>query len=289
MTKIAPLPHIILEPLVRLALEEDLGRAGDIASLSVIPAETHACMVMSARQEGIIAGLDIAEITFKLINPALIVRCLKTEGTEVNSGDKIMEIKGCARSLLTAERIALNFVGHLSGIATLTRKTVEAVGSYKTQICSTRKTTPGLRSIEKYAVRVGGGINHRLGLDDAVLIKDNHIAVTGDIKTALRRAKESAGHMIKIEIEVDTLTQLKEVLEEGVDVIMLDNMSLEDMAEAVKMVNGKAIVEASGSITIEHIAKIAATGVDIISVGALTHSASHFDVGLDFKTISKNT
>jgi len=283
MTNITPLPYIILEPLIRRALKEDLGRAGDITSASVIPADAHARMVMTARQKGVIAGLDTAKIAFKLVDPALTIKFLKTDGTEVNSGDEVMEVEGCARSILTAERVALNFVGHISGIATLTNRMVKAVGTYKARICSTRKTTPGLRSIEKYAIRVGGGINHRLGLDDAVLIKDNHIAVAGDIKTALRRAKDSIGHMVKIEIEVDTLEQLKEVLKEGVDVVMLDNMSIEDMATAVKIINGNAVVEASGGITIEHIAKIAATNVDVISVGALTHSAPHFDIGLDFK------
>ncbi|MCK4944725.1 MAG: carboxylating nicotinate-nucleotide diphosphorylase, partial [Alphaproteobacteria bacterium] len=227
---IAPLPYIILEPLVRRALEEDLGRAGDITSASVIPADAHARMVMTASQEGVIAGLDAAKIAFKLVDPALTIKCLKTDGTEVNPEDKVMKVEGCARSILTAERVALNFVGHISGIATLTNRMVKAVGTYKTHICSTRKTTPGLRSIEKYAVRVGGGMNHRLGLEDAILIKDNHIAIAGDIKTVLRRAKDSIGHIVKIEIEVDTLEQLKEVLEEGVDVVMLDNMSIEDMA-----------------------------------------------------------
>ncbi|MFH1158370.1 MAG: carboxylating nicotinate-nucleotide diphosphorylase [Pseudomonadota bacterium] len=288
MTDIAPLPHVILEPLVRRALEEDLGRAGDITSACVIPAEANARMVMAARQEGVIAGLDAAEIAFKLVDPSLTVRRLKAEGADVNSGDAVMEIEGCARSLLAAERVALNFVGHMSGIATLTRRMAGAVGAHKTKICSTRKTTPGLCSIEKYAVRVGGGMNHRLGLDDAILIKDNHIAVAGGVAIALRRAKGGVGHMVRIEIEVDTLAQLKEVLGEGVDVVMLDNMSLEDMAAAVKMVGGRAVVEASGGVTLERIAKIAATGVDVISVGALTHSAPHFDVGLDFKACPVN-
>ena len=285
MTDIAPLPYIILEPLVRRALEEDLGRIGDITSASIIPAEAHARMLIVARQEGVIAGLDTSEIAFKLIDPALTVRRLKTEGAEVNHSDDIIEIEGCARSILTAERVALNFIGRMSGIATLTNKMVKAVGTHKTRICSTRKTTPGLRSIEKYAIKVGGGINHRLGLDDAVLIKDNHIAIAGNVTTALQRAKESVGHMVMIEIEVDTLAQLKEVLDEGVDVVMLDNMSLENMTAAVKMVNGKAIVEASGGIITERIEKIAATGVDVISVGALTHSAPYFDVGLDFNCL----
>jgi nicotinate-nucleotide pyrophosphorylase (carboxylating) len=281
---IAPLSHIILEPLVRMALEEDLGRAGDITSDSVIPFEARAKVVIASRQEGVIAGLDAAEIAFKLVDSTLIVKRLKAEGAEVKPGDEVMEIEGRARSILTAERVALNFVGRLSGIATLTAKMVRAVGNHPAKICSTRKTTPGLRAVEKYAVKAGGGANHRLGLDDAILIKDNHIAIAGGIAVALRCAKQNAGHMVKIEIEVDTLAQLKEALEEGVDAVMLDNMSLEDMAAAVKMVNGRALVEASGGVTLERIPKIAATGVDMISTGALTHSAPNFDVGLDFKS-----
>ena len=238
---------------------------------------------MAARQEGVIAGLDAAEIAFKLVDASLAVRRFKTEGAEVRLGDEVMEIEGRARSILTAERVALNFVGRMSGIATLTHKMVKAVGNHKAKICSTRKTTPGMRAVEKYAVKAGGGMNHRLGLDDAILIKDNHIAIAGGIAVALRRAKENAGHMVKIEIEVDTLAQLKEVLEEGADVVMLDNMSLEDMAAAVKMVAGRAVVEASGGVTLERIPQIAATGVDMISAGTLTHSAPNFDVGLDFR------
>lgn len=282
---IPPLSHIILEPLVRLALAEDLGRAGDITSDSVIPYDARAKVVMASRQEGVIAGLDAAETAFKLVDPTLTVKRLKADGAAVKPGDDVMEIEGRARSILTAERVALNFVGRMSGIATLTAKMVKAAGNHKAKICSTRKTTPGLRTVEKYAVRAGGGANHRLGLDDAILIKDNHIAIAGGIAVALRRARENAGHMVKIEIEVDTLDQLKEVLEQGgADVVMLDNMSLDDMAAAVKMVNGRALVEASGGVTLERVPLIAATGVDMISTGALTHSAPNFDVGLDFKS-----
>ncbi len=277
------IPPLILEPLVRMALAEDLGRGGDITSDNVIPATARAHVVMASRQEGIIAGLDAAETAFKLVDPLLTVKRLVPEGAEVKAGDEIMEVAGCARSILAAERVALNFVGRLSGIATLTHKMVTAVGNHKAKICSTRKTTPGLRALEKYAVKIGGGMNHRLGLDDAVLIKDNHIAIAGGVTVALRRAKEGIGHMVKIEIEVDTLAQLQEALEEGTDAVMLDNMSLEDMATAVKMTAGRAIVEASGGVTLERIPKIAATGVDMISSGALTHSAPNFDVGLDYK------
>ncbi len=286
MKNISPLSPVILEPLVRMALAGDLGRGGDITSDSVIPAEARARVVMAARQEGVISGLDIAEMTFKIVDPSLTVKRLKPEGAGVKANDEVMEVEGRARSILTAERVALNFVGHLSGIATLTQKMVRAAGNHKARICSTRKTTPGLRALEKYAVRVGGGVNHRLGLDDAILIKDNHIAIAGGITSALKRAKENAGHMVKIEIEVDTLEQLKEVLAEGADVIMLDNMILEDMATAVKLVAGRAVVEASGGVTLERIPRIAATGVDMISSGALTHSAPNFDVGLDFKALS---
>lgn len=277
------LTQIIIEPLVRRALEEDLGRGGDITSASVIPLDARARVVMASRQEGIIAGLDVAELTFRMVDPALKISRLKNDGAEVKRGDDVMEVEGCARSILMAERVALNFVGRMSGIATLTQKMVKAVGNHKARICSTRKTTPGLRAVEKYAVKMGGGSAHRMGLDDAVMIKDNHIAMAGGVTVALRRAKESIGHTVKIEIEVDTLDQLKEVLAEGADIIMLDNMSLEDMAAAVKMIGGKSIIEASGNVTLERIPKIAATGVDMISSGALTHSAPNFDVGLDFK------
>jgi nicotinate-nucleotide pyrophosphorylase (carboxylating) len=286
MKSVPPLSPLILEPLVRLALAEDLGRGSDITSDCVIPPEARARVVMAARQEGVIAGLDAAEMTFKIVDPALTIKRLKPEGAEVKANDEIMEIEGRARAILTAERVALNFAGHLSGIATLTDKMVRAVGNHKARLCDTRKTTPGLRVLEKYAVRVGGGVNHRFGLDDAILIKDNHIAIAGGVTIALRRAKENAGHMVKIEIEVDTLEQLREVLAAGADVIMLDNMSLEDMATAVQLINGRAIVEASGGVTLERLPQIAATGVDIISSGALTHSAPNFDIGLDFKIAS---
>lgn len=286
MRNLSPLSAVILEPLVRMALAEDLGRGGDITSDSVIPVDARVRVVMAARQEGVIAGLDVAETTFKIVDPALAVTRLKPEGADIKAGDGVMVVEGQARSILTAERVALNFVGHLSGIATLTQKMVIAVGNHKARICSTRKTTPGLRALEKYAVRAGGGVNHRMGLDDAILIKDNHIAIAGGVTIALQRAKENAGHMVKIEIEVDTLEQLKEVLAEGADVIMLDNMSLEDMATAVKLVDKRSIVEASGNVTLERLSGIAATGVDMISSGALTHSAPNFDIGLDFKALS---
>jgi nicotinate-nucleotide pyrophosphorylase (carboxylating) len=284
MTTVAPLTSFVIEPLVRMALAEDLGRAGDITSDSTVPAETRARVVIAAREEGRIAGMDIAEATFRMVDPDLKIKRLKPEGSDVVKGDAVLEVEGRARSILTAERVALNFMGRMSGIATLTLKMVRAVGNHKAKIAATRKTTPGLRTVEKYAVMVGGGIPHRYGLDDAVLIKDNHIAMAGGVTIAIRNAKAHVGHTVKIEVEVDTLEQLKEVLAEGVDIVMLDNMSTDDMATAVKMVDGQALVEASGGVTLPRIPEIAAAGVDLISTGAITHSAPNFDVGLDFKS-----
>lgn len=283
MTSIAPLPLVITEPLVKAALAEDLGRVGDITSNSTIPADVRAKVTMGARADGRIAGLDIAELAFKTVDPDLQIKRLKPEGADVKKGDKVLEVEGRARSILAAERVALNFVGRMSGIATLTLKMVRAVGNHKAKIAATRKTTPGLRAIEKYAVQVGGGIPHRYGLDDAVMIKDNHVAIAGGIREALRAAKQNVGHTVKIEVEVDTLAQLDEALEEGADIIMLDNMSIDDMTLAVKKTAGRAMLEASGNVTLERIPAIAGTGVDIISSGAVTHSAPNFDVGLDFE------
>lgn len=281
MQKLSPL---LIEPLIKMALAEDLGRAGDITSDSVVPFETRARVVMGAREEGRIAGLDLAEAAFRIVDPELKITRLKPEGADVRKGDAVLEVEGRARSILTAERVALNFVGRLSGIATLTLKMVRATGNHKARIAATRKTTPGLRSIEKYAVMVGGGIPHRYGLDDAMLIKDNHIAMAGGVRPAIRNAKQNIGHTVKIEVEVDTLQQLDDVLDEGVDIVMLDNMSLEDMATAVARAKGRAVVEASGGVTLARVPDIAATGVDLISSGAITHSAPNFDVGLDYKS-----
>lgn len=280
----SPLSPLVINPLVQMALAEDLGRGGDITSNSTVPAETRATVVIAAREDGRIAGMDLAESAFRMVDPDLKITRLKPEGSDVAKGDAVLEIEGRARSILTAERVALNFMGHLSGIATLTLKMVRAVGNHKARIAATRKTTPGLRTVEKYAVMVGGGIPHRYGLDDAVMIKDNHIAMAGGIKIAIRNAKAQIGHTVKIEVEVDTLVQLAEVLEEGVDIVMLDNMSNEDMTKAVEMVAGRAVIEASGGVTLARIPDIAATGVDLISTGAITHSAPNFDVGLDFKS-----
>lgn len=273
-----------IEPLVRMALAEDLGRAGDITAAAVVPADARACVVMAARDEGRICGLDLAEATFRMVDATLDIKRLTPEGAEVKKGQAVLEVTGNARSILAAERVALNFVGRLSGIATLTAKMVAACGNHRARIAATRKTTPGLRVIEKYAVMTGGGIPHRYGLDDAILIKDNHIAMAGGVTVALQKARAAAGHTVKVEIEVDTLVQLDDVIATGgADIVMLDNMSIEDMTTAVQKVAGRMLVEASGGVTLARIPAIAATGVDLISTGAITHSVPNFDVGLDYK------
>lgn len=276
------LPEFIIEPLVRAALAEDLGRAGDITAASTVPAATAATAVMAARRDGVICGLALAVAAFRQMDADLQIEQLVQDGVRVKKGDKVLRVTGRARAILAAERVALNFVGRMSGIATATDAMVKAAGATKARIAATRKTTPGLRSVEKYAVMCGGGVPHRYGLDDAILIKDNHIAMAGGVKAALEGAKSYAGHTVKIEIEVDTLDQLDEVLAlGGADIIMLDNMTDAQMRDAVGRVAGRALVEASGGVTLERIAAIAATGVDLISVGALTHSVINFDVGLD--------
>lgn len=277
-----PLPRIMIEPSVRAALLEDLGRAGDVTSNAIVPAEAAATMVLAARQAGVVAGLDVAALAFHLVDPTTDIAVAHPDGDRVAAGDIIASIRGPARALLAAERTALNFLSHLSGIATATAQIVDAVSGHKAQIVCTRKTTPGLRALEKHAVRAGGGANHRFGLDDAVLIKDNHIAIAGDVRTAIERARAGAGHMVRIEVEVDTLEQLEIALAARVDAVLLDNMSVETLTRAVAMVDGRAITEASGRVTIETAPKIAATGVDLISVGWITHSAPILDIGLDY-------
>ncbi|TAL82187.1 MAG: carboxylating nicotinate-nucleotide diphosphorylase [Beijerinckiaceae bacterium] len=279
----APLPRIMLEPLVRAALLEDLGRAGDLTTDAIVPQTARAETALVARQPGVIAGLDLAKLAFELIDPAIAVTIAKSDGSAVVPGDLVASVSGPARGILTAERVALNFLGHLSGIASVTAAIVDSVKGTKAQIVCTRKTTPGLRAVEKYAVRMGGGHNHRFGLDDAVLIKDNHIAIAGGIGEALTRARAHAGHLVKIEIEVDSLDQLAEALELGVDAVLLDNMTPQTLAKAVAMVGGRAITEASGRVTPQTAPAIAASGVDLISVGWLTHSAPVLDIGLDFR------
>ncbi|ANM20740.1 nicotinate-nucleotide diphosphorylase (carboxylating) [Rhizobium leguminosarum bv. trifolii] len=279
---LVPLPRLIVEPLVRAALLEDLGLAGDITSAAVIPHDHRSTVVMAARQPGVIAGLDAAELAFALVDPEIAMRRHRQDGDAVKPGDVIATIEGPSRGLLTAERTALNFLGHLSGIATVTAEIAAAIRATKAAVACTRKTTPGLRALEKYAVRAGGGMNHRFALHDAVLIKDNHVAIAGGVTEAIRRARAGIGHLVKIEVEVDTLDQLREAMATGVDAVLLDNMTPDQLRQAVAIVAGRAITEASGRVTPATAAAIAASGVDLISVGWLTHSAPVLDIGLDF-------
>jgi nicotinate-nucleotide pyrophosphorylase (carboxylating) len=277
------LPYLLVEQAVRAGLLEDLGRAGDITSEAVIPAGATARCKLVARDAGALAGLDFARTAFALIDPSLTFNALIADGARLAPGDVIAEIAGSAGHILTAERVALNFLGPLSGIATATRGIADAIAHTKARITCTRKTTPGLRFAQKYAVRCGGGANHRFGLDDAILIKDNHVAIAGGIRPVLRAAKREAGHLVKIELEVDSLSQLAEAIDEGVDAVLLDNMSLAQLRDAVAMIAGRAIAEASGRITPETAPAIAETGVDLISAGWLTHSVRVLDIGLDFQ------
>jgi nicotinate-nucleotide pyrophosphorylase (carboxylating) len=282
-------PDAFLSPLaiddaIRRALDEDLGRAGDITSIATIPESIRAEAQMVARQDGVIAGLPLAVSTLQMLSPGIEIKAHLRDGAMVAAGQHVLSISGPARAVLTAERTALNFVGRLSGIATLTADYVRRTAGTSTRICCTRKTTPGLRALEKYAVRCGGGFNHRFGLDDAVLIKDNHIAVAGGIKPVLERARSLVGHLVKIEIEVDTLAQLEEVLDTRLaDAVLLDNMDMPTLRKAVERTQGWVVLEASGGITLDTIADIAATGVDYISSGALTHSAPNFDIAIDIE------
>ena len=277
-----PPAALLVEPIVRAALEEDLGRAGDITSELTIPAEKAATARFVARRPGRIAGLICAEAAFRLIDPQVAFQAALPDGSEAAAGAVLATISGPARSLLTAERVALNFLGPLSGTATATAALVKAVEGTRARIACTRKTLPGLRLLQKYAVRCGGGFNHRLGLDDAVMIKDNHIQAAGGIAAAVKRLRAGLGHMVKVEVEVDSLAQLEEALREGVDTILLDNMSLEDLSRAVALAKDKAVLEASGNVTLASVRAIAETGVDYISSGAITHSAPNLDIGLDF-------
>ncbi|MDX8538650.1 carboxylating nicotinate-nucleotide diphosphorylase [Mesorhizobium abyssinicae] len=282
---LSPLPAIMLEPMVRAALLEDLGRAGDVTTDAIVPRERHTTTVLAARQQGIIAGLDLAMLAFKVIDPNVEMTVERADGSDVAQGETIASVSGPARAILTAERTALNFLCHLSGIATATAAIVSAIRGHKAKIVCTRKTTPGLRAIEKYAVRAGGGANHRFGLDDAILIKDNHIAIAGGIRPAMERARMSVGHLVKVEVEVDTLAQLEEALALAPDAVLLDNMSVDDLRKAVAMVGGRAVTEASGRITAAIAPAIAATGIDLISIGWLTHSAPILDIGLDYREL----
>ena len=276
-------PHLLaVEPQVAAALEEDMGRAGDITSQLTIPAEKTATARLVARKPGRIAGLICAEAAFRLVDPALKLEISAPDGSEVVSGALLATVTGSARSILTAERVALNFLGPLSGTATATTALVKAVEGTGARIVCTRKTLPGLRALQKYAVRCGGGFNHRFGLDDAAMIKDNHVAAAGGIAPALARLRAGLGHMVRIEVEVDSLAQLEEALAHGADTILLDNMSLEDLRRAVRLAKGKAVLEASGNVMLSTVRAIAETGVDYISSGAITHSAPNLDIGLDF-------
>jgi nicotinate-nucleotide pyrophosphorylase (carboxylating) len=282
-------PDAFLSPLaigeaVTRALEEDLGRAGDITSIATIPESARAHAVMIARQAGVIAGLPLAVATFQKLSPDLQIHAYVRDGAAVAAGVHVLTLLGPARAVLTGERTALNFVGRLSGIATLTGEYVRHTTGTNLRICCTRKTTPGLRALEKYAVRCGGGFNHRFGLDDAILIKDNHIAVAGGVRAVLERARAHVGHLVKIEIEVDTLDQLREVLDTGLaDAVLLDNMDIATLREAAKLAQGRVVLEASGGVTLTSIAEIATTGVDYVSSGGLTHSAPNFDIALDIE------
>ncbi len=276
------LDEVLLKPVVISALTEDLGRRGDVTSQATIPATMQAQLQIKARQAGVICGMDLARLAFSVVDAHIEFEAQVVDGESVSADTVLATVSGNARHLLTAERTALNFLTHLSGIATATRDIVDSVADYPAQITCTRKTIPGLRVVQKYAVRCGGGRNHRLGLDDAILIKDNHIAIAGDITAAIKQAQTFAGHLIPIEVEVDNLDQLALALETGVDLVLLDNMSPEILVQAVAMCQGRAKTEASGGITPASVQAVAKTGVDFIAMGYLTHSTTALDIGLDF-------
>lgn len=275
------LPALMIEDAVKAALLEDWGRAGDITAQATLRPDLTARAVIAARQPGVLAGLEIAATAFRLSDPAIAVEPVLSDGDAVAPGDVALRVDGPARAVLSAERVALNFLGHLSGVATATQAFASRIAHTKTRVVCTRKTTPGLRAFEKYAVRCGGGANHRFGLDDAILIKDNHIAVSGGVRAAIEAARAFAGHLVKVEVEVDTLGQLREALDAGPDVVMLDNMAPDTLREAVEIADGRVLLEASGGVTLDTVAAIAETGVDLVSVGWITHSAPVLDLGLD--------
>lgn len=278
---IEPLPDLLITPVIRTSLAEDLGRAGDITARACVPPDATLTADFVCRRGGMVAGLSVVRLTLAELDPSATVDELAIDGQAVPAGTTLARVTGNARAILGAERTALNLLGRLCGVATLTQDFVDAVAGSRAKITDTRKTTPGLRALEKYAVRCGGGVNHRFGLDDAILIKDNHVAACGSVGAAIRRAQAYAGHLVKVEVEVDSLLQLREAIAYDPDVIMLDNFSLDDMREAVNLVGGRIVLEASGGVTLETVRDIADTGVDIISVGALTHSARVIDIGLD--------
>jgi nicotinate-nucleotide pyrophosphorylase (carboxylating) len=276
---------MLVEKAVAEALAEDLDEAGDITSVATVAPSARASGAIAARKPGIVAGLQVAEAAFRTLDENVAFEVLVRDGERVEPGQQIAHVAGNARALLTAERVALNFLGHMSGIATLTGAYVEKTSGTRAKIIDTRKTTPGLRALEKLAVRAGGGTNHRFGLFDAILIKDNHIIAAGGIGPALNKAREHAGHMVKVEIEVATLDELREALVHKPDAVLLDNMPVAALKAAVAEVAGRAITEASGGVNLETVRAIAETGIDLISVGALTHSAPVLDIGLDFKPV----
>ena len=282
-------PNAFLSPLeiddaVTRALAEDLGRAGDVTSIATVPEGTQGRAVVAARKAGRVAGLPLVEAAFRKLAPEMDIKAHARDGDAVAANTSLITVTGPARAMLGSERVALNFIGHLSGVATATSEYVKRVAHTKTRVTCTRKTIPGMRALQKYAVRCGGGFNHRFGLDDAVLIKDNHVAVAGGIRPVLERARGMIGHLVKIEIEVDSLEQLREVLDTNLaDVVLLDNFDVPRLREAVAMVKGRLVTEASGGITLETVGAIAETGVDYVSSGALTHSVINLDVGLDIE------
>lgn len=279
---IPPLPDIILEPIVRLALQEDLGRAGDLTTDATIPADAQSAAQIRARKPGVVAGIDAAWLALRMIDANVRFDVLKPDGSAIEPGDVVIDFSGSSRSILTAERTILNFMGRLSGIATLTREFVSRIEGTTARIVCTRKTTPGHRAIEKRAVRCGGGTSHRYGLDDAIMIKDNHIAAAGSLEDAVKRAQDYAGHLRMIEVEVDTLEQLERLIPLKPHAVLLDNMDPATLSKAVEMVGGAFTTEASGGVNLNTVRAIAETGVDFISVGALTHSAPNLDLGMDF-------
>jgi nicotinate-nucleotide pyrophosphorylase (carboxylating) len=281
MSEVAPLPDLVVEPIVRAALAEDLGRAGDITAQACVPQDARLSAIFRSRQGGVVSGLACARLALAALDPEGRFEAELADGAAVQAGATLARVEANARALLAAERTALNLLGRMSGVATLTASYVAEVAGTRARIVDTRKTTPGLRALEKYAVRCGGGANHRFGLDDAILIKDNHVAACGGVGPALERARAHVGHMVKIEIEVDSLAQLEEALPYRPDVIMLDNFALDDLAKAVAMTDRRAVLEASGGVSLSTVRAIAETGVDMISVGALTHSAPVLDIGLD--------
>jgi nicotinate-nucleotide pyrophosphorylase (carboxylating) len=278
--------ELLAEPLIRAALLEDIGHGGDLTTEAIVSPECMASARIVARHAGVVAGLPIAKRVFAALDQGIEVLASAGDGDRVGDGAVLAQVRGGARAILTGERTALNFLGRLSGIATATRELVDLVAGTRARVADTRKTTPGLRALEKYAVRCGGGSNHRFGLDDAVLIKDNHLALAGSIHAAVLAARARTGHMMKIEVEVDTLDQLREALEEEIDAVLLDNMTPEQLAEAVRIVRGRVLTEASGGVTHKTIAEVARSGVDLISVGRLTHSAPALDIGLDVELSS---